>query len=152
MSVLLDTNILTRLAQQAHPHHSASQAAITTLANQGELLHIVPQNLYEFWTVATRPIGASNGLGLTIVQAKAEMARIQTLFVMLFDTPAVFTEWERLVETYEVRGKTAHDARLMAALNVHGLTQIRSFNDRDFSRFAPVKVINPLAIAAQPKP
>jgi hypothetical protein len=73
----------------------ASQSAISTLRQQGETLHIVPQNLYEFWAVATRPVGATNGLGLTIAQTKAEMARIRSLFVMLPDTPTIYAEWEQ---------------------------------------------------------
>jgi len=49
MSVLLDTNILTRLSQQSHPHHAAAESAISALKTRGESLFIVPQNLYEFW-------------------------------------------------------------------------------------------------------
>jgi hypothetical protein len=36
--------------------------------------NIIPQIIYEFWSVATRPIVASNGLGLTVTQAKEEIA------------------------------------------------------------------------------
>ena len=64
MSTLLDTNILTCLSLQMHPHHVAAKSAITVLRNQGETLHVVPQNLYEFWAVATRPVIASNGFRL----------------------------------------------------------------------------------------
>jgi hypothetical protein len=55
MNILLDTNILGRLAQPTHPMHAAARDAVTTLQRAGEMLRIVPQNLYEFWVIATRP-------------------------------------------------------------------------------------------------
>jgi predicted nucleic acid-binding protein len=150
MSTLLDTNILTRLAQPSNPHHAFAESATLALKGRGELLCIVPQNLYEFWAVATRPIIATNGLGLTVVQAKAEIARIIALFRMFPDTPTIYTEWLRLVETHDVKGNAAHDARLVAAMTVHGVAQILTFNGRDFSRYGGVHVTDPLSFAAQP--
>ena len=73
MSVLLDSNILTRLAQHTHPMHATARDAVAALRQGGDTLFIVPQNLYEFWVVATRPI-AANGLGLTAAEADAELA------------------------------------------------------------------------------
>ena len=35
------------------------------LRAHGDTLFLVPQNLYEFWVVATRPLG-ENGLGMTV--------------------------------------------------------------------------------------
>ena len=57
MSVVLDTNILARAAQPAHPSHNQTLDALAVLKKQGEVLCIVPQNLYEFWVVATSAIG-----------------------------------------------------------------------------------------------
>jgi predicted nucleic acid-binding protein len=113
MSVLLDTNILTRLSQQSHPHHMPAESAILTLKSRAETLCIVPQNLYEFWAVATRPIASTNGLGLTTAEAKGEVVRIRSLFATLPDIPAIYSEWERLVEVHDVKGKAGHDARLV---------------------------------------
>jgi hypothetical protein len=63
--ILLDTNVLLRHAKATDPDHPVVTAAVTALLGQGETLCIVPQNLYEFWVVATRPL-ASNGLGLSV--------------------------------------------------------------------------------------
>jgi hypothetical protein len=45
--------------------HPDARKAIFMLRKEGALLGIIPQNLIEFWAVATRPI-SSNGLGLSI--------------------------------------------------------------------------------------
>lgn len=104
MSVALDTNILTRAAQPAHPSHNQTLTALAALKKQGEDLCIVPQNLYEFWVVATRPV-AANGLAMPIGLAEAELSSIKKLFNFLNDTQAVYAEWERLVLRYAVAGK-----------------------------------------------
>ena len=79
MSVALDTNILTRAAQPSHPMHHEALDTLAALRKQGEDLCIVPQNLYEFWVVATRPLTA-NGLGMSTVQAEAELSSINVSF------------------------------------------------------------------------
>jgi len=68
MSYLVDTNVLLRLVQKDSPMHPDARKAIILLRRQGVSLCIVPQNLIEFWAVATRPI-SSNGLGLSIDEA-----------------------------------------------------------------------------------
>ncbi len=144
MSVLLDTNVLARLAQSTSPQHSVARSAVDSLQKRGENLCIVPQVLYEFWVICTRPIGIPhNGLGLTIDQVKIEISRAESLFTFLPDTPAVYTEWEKLVVLHQIKGKNAHDARLVAAMNVQGLTQLLSFNFADFSRYPGIQAIDP---------
>ena len=46
----------------------------------------------------------------------------------------VYAEWERLAIEHEVIGKKAHDARIVAAMNVYGITSILTFNVDDFAR------------------
>ena len=64
MSVLLDTNILTRAAQPGHPMYRDAIDALDVLRQRGERLCIVPQNLYEFLVVAIRSLSA-NGMGMS---------------------------------------------------------------------------------------
>jgi predicted nucleic acid-binding protein len=142
MSVLLDTNILTRSAQPGHPMHNDALDALDTLRKRGEDLCVIPQNLYEFWVVATRPVTV-NGLGMTVSQAEAEVSSIKRLFRFLNDIPGVYTEWERLVSQYAVAGRNAHDARLVAAMMVHGIAHLLTFNAGDFKRFSGITVLAP---------
>jgi hypothetical protein len=45
MNYLVDTNILTRLAEPGHAMHQPALDAVKRLIHQGHKLHIVPQNL-----------------------------------------------------------------------------------------------------------
>ena len=114
MMILVDSNILIYSANPASPHYQASVDALSILRGRGDTLCVIPQNLIEFWAVATRPVN-KNGLGLSLTQTATEWLRIRRLFRLLPDTPAIFTEWEKLVKTHSVTGKLVHDTRIAAA-------------------------------------
>lgn len=145
MSFLADTNLLLRSIDSAHPMHAEAIHAIRTLRARGNLIHIVPQNLIEFWNVYTRPL-ERNGLGGTAIEAKAEIERLKQFFPLLLDTAEVYQVWENLVVTYGVMGVNVHDARLVAAMLIHGLTQIVTFNTDDFRRYSEITAIHPAEI------
>jgi predicted nucleic acid-binding protein len=48
-----------------------------------------------------------------------------------------------LVAAHKVVGKKTHDARLVAAMNVHGVSHILTFNTGDFKRFVGIQTIHP---------
>ena len=104
MRVLLDTNILTRSAQPSHPQHDVAVNSVSSLRARGDGLFLVPQNLYEFWVVATRPPGA-NGLGMTPELVQERLTELKRSFTLLQDTPSLFTAWENLVVENRVIGK-----------------------------------------------
>ncbi|HKP84484.1 MAG TPA: type II toxin-antitoxin system VapC family toxin [Blastocatellia bacterium] len=147
MSYLVDTNVLLRSVQKNHPMHKDANSAVTALFGLGEELFVTSQNLIEFWAVATRPL-ANNGLELTIEQAHQELNGIKRIFSALPETPDILTEWERIVVRYRVSGKQAHDARIAAAMSVHGVKNLLTFNTDDFKRYSGIAVFNPQSIAA----
>jgi predicted nucleic acid-binding protein len=147
MTTLLDTNILLRAAQPSHPQCPLAVDAVAELRRQGDQLCLVPQNFYEFWVVATRPT-SQNGLGLSVAAGQAELTRLAGLFTFLNDTPGLFAEWERLVASYQVVGKNAHDARLVAAMVTHGVGRLLTFNKADFQRCQGIVVIEPSEVVS----
>lgn len=149
MPYLTDTNLLLRSAEPAHPMYADATNALELVIASGEEVHVVPQVLMEFWTVATRPI-ERNGLGMSVSQAQAELARIEAVFPLLPDTAAIYPEWRRLITTYAVLGLSAHDARLVAAMRVHGLTHLLTFNVDHFRRYREITVVCPVDVLRPP--
>ena len=145
--MLVDTSTLLRTLQPLHPQRETARVAIKALAVRGHELHLVPQNLMELWVVAMRP-ASQNGLGLSIMEAASELMRLKSMFPLLPDTPAIYPAWESLVIQYQVSGKPAHDARLVAAMHVHGLTTILTFDKTGFSRYPGIEVVHPADAAA----
>jgi predicted nucleic acid-binding protein len=142
VSFAVDTNVLLRSIDDASVTQLVAQHGLLALRNNGETLFIFPQNLIEFWAVATRPT-ANNGLGWSIDRTAEELASLKHLFTVLADADAIFSEWEKLVVRHRVAGKQAHDARLVAAMLVHGVTHLVTVNAADFERYSEITIVNP---------
>jgi predicted nucleic acid-binding protein len=84
--------------------------------------------------VATRPV-ANNGLGLAVERTQRLVERAESFFTLLLDTQLIYREWLRLVGTHAVSGVNAHDARLVAAMKIHGVSHLLTFNTDDFKRY-----------------
>lgn len=137
MNWLLDTSILIGTIHAGDPRQTAALDALARLLQRSETLYVVPQNLIEFWVVATRPFSA-NGLGLSVEDAENEIAQIKSQFELKSEDETVFDNWENLVKTYRVTGKTAHDARIVAAMRTHKIENLLTFNVSDFKRYADI--------------
>ena len=147
MNSALDTNILLRHATPNDPDRPTVIRAVGSLRTAGHVFRLVPQNLYEFWVVATRPI-PQNGLGLSAAECDQTLAAFEAMFPPLLDTPSLTAEWRALVTTHGCLGKPAHDARLVAAMNTHGITHLLTFNLTDFRRYPHLTLHDPRVIAA----
>lgn len=88
MRVLLDTNIIIRAAQPNQPTWPEINQSLTALVAHGCTLCVVPQNIYEFWVVATRP-QAQNGFGLT-QQTRSRWWMAHSANLRCFATNAAF--------------------------------------------------------------
>ena len=146
MAVLLDTNILVRLANSADAAHATATRAVFELRRRGEPFHIAAQNLVGFRSVATRPL-ASNGLGLSAVEAQAKSDAFEAAFGLLSDTPAIFPAWKALVIAAGTTGKQVHDARLLAFCEVHNVTNLMTF---DTAHFRPLLAVRPHLVLIDP--
>ena len=64
-------------------------------------------------------------------------------FPVIPETPAIFPEWKRLVTLHRVSGLQVHDARIVAAMNVHRVKHILTFDAGDFKRYPGIQVFHP---------
>jgi len=143
---LVDTNILLRIARRDDPDHSIVDRALVTLATGGATLCYTHQNIAEFWNVATRPADR-NGFGLQVADVDRQVRTIERGMVLLPDSEAIYHEWRRLVVTFSVPGVKVHDARLAAAMTIHGITHLLTLNPGDFTRYKHLTVVHPATLA-----
>jgi predicted nucleic acid-binding protein len=143
VQVLADTNVLLRLVEPDHPHSAAAADATKSIRLAGHQLVIVPQVIYEFWVVATRPTN-NNGLGLEPADARNLLAKLSPTLKLLRDERSIYEVWQRIVVDHRITGKQAHDARLVAAMIRHDISHVLTFNVSDFSRFGSIKIVDPL--------
>jgi predicted nucleic acid-binding protein len=145
--VLVDTSVLVRTLQPHHPLCALANGAIDKLRLEKRSLHVVPQNLVELWVVATRPLD-QNGLGMRLSDVAAELNRLKSFFMVPNETADLYPAWERLVTQYQVSGKPAHDARVVAAMQVHGIRDSRTFDRTGFARYTGIAVVHPADLVA----
>ena len=147
MNALIDTNVLLRLADEHHAMHAMASHAVEVFRRTKSLC-IFPQNVYEFWVVATRPV-KENGLGYSQAVALSAIDSLENLYRLLPETTDFYLQWKSLLHEFTVHGKIGHDAHLVAGMNASGITEILSFNDRDFVRFTGITVVNPKDVSGE---
>jgi predicted nucleic acid-binding protein len=130
---LVDTNILLRLNKPDDRDYRIVRAAVDSLWEAANDLCYTSQNLSEFWNVCTRPYNR-NGFGL------------ESHLTLLPDSGQVHDEWRRLIVLNCVSGVQVHDARLVAAMIVHGISHLVTFNAEDFRRYSGIVPVHPSQI------
>jgi predicted nucleic acid-binding protein len=104
--------------------HAAAVRAVAGLIRDGEVLVVTPQIVAEFW-------------------ANDEVVKLEEFCTLLAESLDVYTEWKRLVRVHSVSGVQVHDARLVAAMTVHGVDRLLTFNAGDFARYSEVQTMTP---------
>ena len=151
MDVLIDTGILLRLLHRADPKNGPIRETLRELKKAGDVPVATTQNIAEFWNVCTRPASARGGLGLSNMETAKRLRTIERLVRILPDSPATYSIWKNLVVSLSVSGVQVHDARLVAAMKVHGVTHILTLNGADFLRYPGITVLEPISRAVAPQ-
>lgn len=140
MIYLVDTNVLLRVLHRTDPRHPIVRTAVRKLRTNDHQLQATSQNFTKFWNASTRPI-KRNGFGLTPSEADRLLRIAERIFPLLPASPTIYPEWRRLVVDFSVSGVQVHDARLVAAMLIHNVTHILTFNTSDFVRYAPKGIV-----------
>jgi len=142
MAYLVDTNVMWRRFHAADPAYPTVKQEIDKLLLVGENVCITAQNLIEFQSLATRPVGA-NGLGYSVSEASRMADEMVDMFSFLPDTPAIYRHWRQLINRYDVKGRQVHDARLVAVMLTYRIANLLTLNGTHFHRFEEITVIEP---------
>jgi predicted nucleic acid-binding protein len=126
--------------------------SLRTLRVRGERFVLASQNAAEFWNVCTRPAQARGGFGLSVAETDKRLRLAERLFRVLADLPAAYARWRQLLVLHSVMGVQVHDARLVAWMESHGISQILTLNPADFSRYPGITPITPQEVLATASP
>jgi predicted nucleic acid-binding protein len=143
---LVDSNVLLRWVRPEHGDYLVTVSAMDALLRQDAVLCYTSQNVAEFWNTCTRPVDR-NGYGLSPQDADHTARSFEVRLRLLPDSLAVHEEWRQLLVTYGVSGVQVHDARLVAAMRVHGVKHILTFNGKDFARYDDIEALHPRSIS-----
>ena len=80
---------------------------------------------------------------MSVEQARAGAEDVRRHLLLLRDERTIFEHWLDLVSKYSVLGKKGHDARIVAAMQRHGVSHLLTFNCDDFRRYAEIVAVVP---------
>ena len=141
--IAVDTNILVYAHREDSPFHGMADACVARLA-EGRAAWAIPWPcLHEFFAIATHPRiyepPSLTARALEQIDAWLESPSL----VLLAETDAHWPTLRGLLGRARTVGPAVHDARIAALCLQHGVRVLWSA-DRDFGRFAALKVVNPL--------
>jgi predicted nucleic acid-binding protein len=148
MQYLVDTGVLLRLFDRSDPEHATIRQALKTLRSWGHSLATCPQNIAEFWNVSTRPTSARGGYGQSVATTERRVRFIERVGTILAESPITYLEWRRLLVKHQIQGLAVHDARLIAMMQIAGITHIVTLNTRDFTRYLGIAALTPREVLA----
>jgi predicted nucleic acid-binding protein len=145
---LVDSNVLLRWVKPDDHDYPLVVSAIDAILQRGAVLCYTSQNVAEFWNTCTRPVDR-NGYGLTPAEADRRAKLFEENLRLLPDGLAVHQEWRRLLVVHQVSGVQVHDARLIAAMQVHDVKHILTFNESDFARYTDIEAVHPRTVSTK---
>ncbi len=141
--IAVDTNILVYAHRTDAAFHQEARLRIESLA-RGKARWAIPWPcVHEFISVITNPriykTPTPLQLALATIRALSEKGNVE----LLHEGAGYLARLEVLALPARIQGAAIHDARIAALCLYHGVRELWSA-DRDFSRFAELKVRNPL--------
>lgn len=142
--IAVDTNLLVYAHRTDSAFHAAAADCVASLA-EGRAPWAIPWPcLHEFIAIATHPriYAPPTPTARALDQIDAWLQ--SPSLALLSEQPDYWSELRKLVEAGRVAGPVVHDARIVALCRHHGVRELWTA-DRDFGRFAGVRIVNPLA-------
>jgi uncharacterized protein len=138
----LDTNVLVHAEMLTSPFHAVARQVLEDAANGPAPWAIAWPCVYEFLRVVTHP-----RVFHPPMPAAAALRDLRRIFaspslVLLAETSRHAEVMAEVVEASGVTGNLIHDAHIAALCLEHGVSELVT-GDRDFTRFARVRVTNP---------
>ncbi len=141
--IAVDTNVLVYAHRADSEFHQRAMECVTALAEGTDPWAIAWPCLHEFFSIVTHPrIYAPPTPAARALDQIAAWLESPTL-VLLGEGKGYFDVLKEVVQKGKVVGPRVHDARIAALCKNHGVTDLYSA-DRDFHRFAMIRVKNPL--------
>lgn len=135
----VDTNVLVYAFFSDSPFHDAARKALEDLA-QNTIAWAIPWPcIHEFYAVVTNPkiFPSPNLVARARTQIDAWMS--SPSLQLLTETSGHWRMLTSLLISGRIVGPAVHDARIAALCLTHGVSELLTL-DRDFSRFAELKV------------
>lgn len=141
--IAVDTNILVYAHRRDSPFHEQAASVVRELAESPAAWAIPWPCVHEFYSTVTHPriYDPPSTTAEAIAQVEAWFG--SPSLVLLHEGVTYWPALRDLLESGKVRGPMVHDARIAALCRDSGARELWTA-DRDFGRFADLRVRNPI--------
>jgi toxin-antitoxin system PIN domain toxin len=141
--IAVDTNVFVYAHREDSPWHEPAYRCVAALAEKRAHWAIPWPCLHEFLAIVTHPriYAPPTPLPQAIDQVEAWLEAPS--LVLLAEAGGYWEQWRAALEGGRVVGPHVHDARVAALCRHHEVDELWTA-DRDFGRFAGLRVHNPL--------
>ena len=140
----IDTNILIYAEVESSPRHGPALKLLQGLA-EGALPWAIPWPcVYEFLRVVTHPRVFHPPVPLDTALKDLQQLLASPSVVLLAETARHAAILDQTLRQAAATGNLIHDAHIAALCLEHGVSEIIT-GDRDLSRFAGLRIVNPFA-------
>ena len=136
-------NLLLYAYDAGAPQHARAKAWLEKLFNSAEIIGLPWVTIWAFLRISTNPRASLNAKSTAIAFQASQSWLAHPAVRIIEPGPRHLQILERFVAEYSVTGPLVSDAVLAAIAFEHGA--VLASADRDFSRFADLRWINPLA-------
>jgi len=141
--IAIDSNILVYAHREDSSWHELANRSLTELAESGSPWAIPWPCIHEFLGIVTHPKVFRPPTPLRRALDVVDSWFEASSFHVIGETTGYWDELRRTLESGRITGPAIHDAKVFAICRLHGVRELWSA-DRDFSRFAGIRIVNPL--------
>lgn len=141
--IALDTNLLVYAHRPDAQFHQQAHRLVTELADGTEHWAIPWPCAHEFVAIVTHPRIYKKPTPFEIALQALRALEAVPMLQFIGEGDIYLDALEAVATPARVQGGAIHDARIAAICRYHGVRELWSA-DRDFSRFAQLKLRNPL--------
>jgi toxin-antitoxin system PIN domain toxin len=140
--IAVDTNVLVYAHREDSPFHEAALRGLTELSENAESWAIPWPCIHEFLAIVSHPRIYNPPTPLARALDQVEAWLESPSLVLLAESTDHWATLRAILAGGRVAGPHVHDARIAALCREHGVRELWSA-DREFSRFAGFRVVNP---------
>ncbi len=141
--IAVDTNIMVYAHRVDSPWHAAASARLRELAEGSAAWALPWPCIHEFLAIVTHPRIYRPPTPVAGALDQVEAWLESPTLVVLGEADGHWQALKRLALAGKIDGPVFHDARVAAICATHGVRELWTA-DRDFGRFAGLRVVNPL--------
>lgn len=141
--ILLDTNVLVYGYFAEDPRHAACRALLDRAQDADAGFCVAPQNLVEFFSIATSPKRVTKAR--TSAEAAALLDELLALpgLTLLAVPPDVVDRWLRMIREHSAKGPKVFDLQLAATMLGNGVGILYTYNLADFQSIPGIQATPP---------